>query len=25
MSHTCAANLATMFQVQGPVIASCTA
>lgn len=25
MSHTCAANLATMFQTQGPVIASCTA
>ena len=25
MSHTCAANLAIMFQTQGPVIASCTA
>jgi len=25
MSHTCAANLAMMYQVQGPVIASCTA
>lgn len=25
MSHTCAANLAMMFQVRGPVIASCTA
>ncbi|MCX5820160.1 MAG: beta-ketoacyl synthase N-terminal-like domain-containing protein [Deltaproteobacteria bacterium] len=25
MSHTCAANLATMFRTQGPVIASCTA
>ncbi|MDY6967847.1 MAG: beta-ketoacyl-ACP synthase [Spirochaetota bacterium] len=25
MSHTCAANLAMMFQIQGPVIASCTA
>jgi 3-oxoacyl-[acyl-carrier-protein] synthase II len=25
MSHTCAANLAMMFQTRGPVIASCTA
>jgi 3-oxoacyl-[acyl-carrier-protein] synthase II len=25
MSHTCAANLAMMFQVRGPVVASCTA
>lgn len=25
MSHTCAANLAMMFRVKGPVIASCTA
>jgi len=25
MSHTCAANLATMFGTRGPVIASCTA
>lgn len=25
MSHTCAANLAMMFHIKGPVIASCTA
>jgi len=25
MSHTCAANLAMMFKVNGPVVASCTA
>lgn len=25
MSHTCAANIAAMFQCKGPVIASCTA
>ncbi|MBN2403233.1 MAG: beta-ketoacyl-ACP synthase [Spirochaetes bacterium] len=25
MSHTCASNIATMFQVKGPLIASCTA
>lgn len=25
MSHTCAANIANMFHVKGPVIASCTA
>jgi len=25
MSHTCAANLAVMFQAKGPLIASCTA
>jgi 3-oxoacyl-[acyl-carrier-protein] synthase II len=25
MSHTCAANLATLFHLQGPFIASCTA
>ncbi len=25
MSHTCAANISSMFQVKGPVIASCTA
>lgn len=25
MSHTCAANIAMMFRVKGPVIASCTA
>jgi 3-oxoacyl-[acyl-carrier-protein] synthase II len=25
MSHTCAANIASMFEVKGPVIASCTA
>jgi 3-oxoacyl-[acyl-carrier-protein] synthase II len=25
MSHTCAANLAIMFQIKGPTIASCTA
>jgi 3-oxoacyl-[acyl-carrier-protein] synthase II len=25
MSHTCAANLAIMFKVKGPVVASCTA
>ncbi len=25
MSHTCAANLAMMFQVKGPIVASCTA
>ncbi len=25
MSHTCAANISSMFQIKGPVIASCTA
>lgn len=25
MSHTCAANLAIMFKVKGPIVASCTA